>query len=182
MRKWLPYFEAVILIALIVLIVLNTKRGGAEINSPPAAQAGAFIEKGDEYFAKQDLPKALFAYWEGIQAIEADAHNANQASRLHAHLRISEIYFHSNWIADAEIHLNRAAVIDPDHPTSTSSAESCCATPANKHWLSKIPRCNRQRPKVRGSALSVRCTVSGGQSSLRKHRLTMRRRSKMIPI
>ena len=108
MRKWLPYFEAIILIALIVLIVLNTKRGGAEINSPPASQADAFIEQGDKYFAKQDLPKALFAYWEGIQAIEADTHNTNQVSRLHAHLRISEIYFHSNWTADAENHLNRA--------------------------------------------------------------------------
>ena len=116
MRKWLPYFEAVALIALIILIVVNTKRGGAEINSPPASQADAFIEQGDEYFAKQDLPKALLAYWEGIQAIEADTNNTNHASRLHAHLRVSEIYFHSNWIADAEIHLNRAAVIDPDHP------------------------------------------------------------------
>ena len=116
MRKWLPYFEAVILIALIVLIVLNTKRGGAEIGLPSASQAGTFIEQGDEYFAKQNLPKALFAYWEGIQAIEADPRNANHASRLHAHLRVSEIYFHSNWTADAEIHLNRAAAIDPNHP------------------------------------------------------------------
>ena len=80
MRKWLPYFEAVVLIALIVLIILNTKRGGAEISSPPASQADALIEQGDEYFAKQYLPKALFAYWEGIQAIEADTHNANHAS------------------------------------------------------------------------------------------------------
>lgn len=116
MRKWLLCFEAIILVALIVLIVLNTKRGGATVDSPPASQAGAFIERGDEYFAKQDLPKALFAYWEGIQAIEADPRNANHASRLHAHLRVSEIYFHSNWTADAEIHLNRAAAIDPDHP------------------------------------------------------------------
>ena len=116
MRKWLPYFEAVILVALIVLIVLNTKRGGAAVDSPPASQAGAFIEQGDEYFAKQDLPKALFAYWEGIQAIEVGTHDTNHASRLHAHLRISEIYFHSNWIADAETHLNRAAATNPDHP------------------------------------------------------------------
>ena len=116
MRKWLLYFEAVALIVLIVLIVVNTKRGGAEINSPPASQAGTFIEQGDGHFAKQDLPKALFAYWEGIQAMEADTNNADQTSRLHAHLRVSEIYFHSNWTADAEIHLNRAAAIDPEHP------------------------------------------------------------------
>lgn len=116
MRKWLPYFEAVILIALIVLIVLNTKRGGAAVDLPPASQVETFIEQGDEYFAKQNLPKALFAYWSGIQAIEADTHNVDRASRLHAHLRVSEIYFHSNWVADAEIHLNRAAAIDPNHP------------------------------------------------------------------
>ena len=116
MRKWLPYFEAIILIALIVLIVLNTKRGGAAADLPPASQVEAFIEQGDEYFAKQNLPKALFAYWSGIQAIDGDPRNANHASRLHAHLRVSEIYFHSNWTADAEIHLNRAATINPDHP------------------------------------------------------------------
>ena len=116
MRKWLPYFEAAVLVTLIALIVLNTKRGETEVDSPPASQADAFIEQGDEYFAEQDLAKALFAYWEGIQAIEADARNTNHASRLHAHLRVSEIYFHSNWVADAEIHLNRAAAIDPNHP------------------------------------------------------------------
>ena len=116
MRKWLPYFEALMLVTLIVLIVLNTRRGGAEVNSPPASQVDALIKQGDDYFAKQDLAKALFAYWEGIQAIETDTRNVNHASRLHAHLRVSEIYFHSNWIADAEIHLERAAAIDPDHP------------------------------------------------------------------
>ena len=116
MRKWLPYFEAVILVVLIVLIVLNTKRGGAEIDLPPASQAQALIEQGDEYFVKQDLAKALFAYWNGVQAIKADTRNADHALRLHAHLRVSEIYFHSNWIADAEIHLERAEAIDPNHP------------------------------------------------------------------
>ena len=116
MHKWLAYFEAAALATLIILIVMHTKRGGAEIDVPPVSQVDAFIEQGDEYFAKQDLAKALFAYWQGVQAIEADPHSVDRASRLHAHLRISEIYFHSNWIADAEIHLNRAAKIDPSHP------------------------------------------------------------------
>ena len=116
MRKWLPYFEAVILIALIILIVLNTKRGGAETDPPPASQAQTLIKQGDDYFVKQDLAKALLSYWEGIQAIETDTGNADHASRLHAHLRVSEIYFHSNWVADAETHLDRAAVLDPNHP------------------------------------------------------------------
>ncbi len=116
MSKWLPYFEAAILVALIVLIVVNTKRGNAAADLPPASQVEAFIEQGDEYFAKQNLPKALFSYWSGIQAIEAAPRNANHASRLHAHIRVSEIYFHSNWVADAEIHLNRAAAIDSEHP------------------------------------------------------------------
>ena len=116
MRKCLPYFEAIVLVTLIVLIVLNTKRGGAEIDLPPASQAQALIEQADEYFAKQDLPKALLAYWSGIQAIEASTRNADHALRLHAHLRVSEIYFHSNWVADAEIHLDRAGAVDPNHP------------------------------------------------------------------
>lgn len=116
MHKWLSYFEAAALVTLIVLIVLQTKRGGAESDLPPVSKVEAFIAQGNEYFAKQDLAKALFAYWEGVQAIEADPRSVNRASRLHAHLRISEIYFHSNWIADAEIHLNRAATIDPSDP------------------------------------------------------------------
>ena len=118
MRKWLPYFEAVVLVTLIALIVLNTKRGGAEVDLPPTSQVDTFIEQGDAYFAKQDLAKALFAYWQGVQAIEADPSNVDHASRLHVHLRVSEIYFHSNWVADAEIHLNRAAAIDPSHPAA----------------------------------------------------------------
>ncbi len=117
MRKWLPYFEAMMLVILIVLIVLHTKRGGAETDLPPASQAQGLIEQGDEYFAKQDLAKALFAYWSGVQAMGADTHNVDRALRLHAHLRISEIYFHSNWIQDAEIHLERASRINPNHPT-----------------------------------------------------------------
>ena len=116
MHKWLSYFEAAALVTLIILIVLHTKRGGAEIDLPPVAQVETFIEQGDEYFEKQDLAKALFAYWQGVQAIEANLHNVDHALRLHAHLRISEIYFHSNWIADAEIHLNRATAINPSHP------------------------------------------------------------------
>ena len=61
-------------------------------------------------------PKPYLRIGKSIQAMEADTNNVNHASRLHAHLRVSEIYFHSNWVADAEIHLKRAAAIDPDHP------------------------------------------------------------------
>jgi tetratricopeptide (TPR) repeat protein len=115
MRKWLPYFEAVILVLLIALIFLNTRRGGVEATLPPSSQAQAFIEQGDKDFAKQDLPKALIEYWRAIQAFEADAHSIKPESLLHARLRVSEIYFHSNWAEDAETHLERAAKINPDH-------------------------------------------------------------------
>ena len=101
MRKWLPYFEAVILIALIVLIVLNTKRGGATVDPPPASQAAAFIKQGDEYFAKQGSGKKPYLLiGKGFKRFEMDTGNLNHASRLHAHLRVSEIYFHSNWVAE----------------------------------------------------------------------------------
>ena len=116
MRKWLPYFEAGILVLLIALIVLNTRRGRTEVDSPPTSQAQAFVEQGDEYFAKQDLANALTTYWSAIRAFEAGGSDAHRELLLHARLRVSEIYFHSNWIADAETHLNRTAKIDPDHP------------------------------------------------------------------
>ena len=35
----------------------------------------------------------------------------------HAHLRVAEIYFHSNWTADADAHLERAARLNPGHPS-----------------------------------------------------------------
>ncbi|MCZ6681268.1 MAG: tetratricopeptide repeat protein [Candidatus Poribacteria bacterium] len=119
MRKWLPYFEAVMLVLLIALIFLNTKRGNVEATSPPPSQGQTFVAQGDEDFAKQDLAKALIAYWRAVQAFEADAAATpapNRQALLHAHLRVSEIYFHSNWLQDAKAHLERAAKIDPDHP------------------------------------------------------------------
>ncbi len=130
MRKWLPYFEAALLLLFIVLVFWHTTGGKTQAPPPPLSQAQAFIKGGDEYFAKQDLGKAIIEYWRAIQAIEAA--KVEQASRpfsespgatsglneslLHAHLRVSEIYFHSNWGEDARSHLERAAQIDPDYP------------------------------------------------------------------
>ena len=122
MHKWLPYFEVVILVLLIGFTLLNIRKGQPDVHSPPVSQAKAFIEQGDESFGKQepDLPNALVSYWRAIQSMGMDDQNAvprgsDRESLLHAHLRVSEIYFHSSWIEDAKSHLERAAQIDPNH-------------------------------------------------------------------
>jgi len=121
-RKWLPYFEAALLLLFIVLVFWHTTGGKTQAPPPPLPQAQEFIKRGDEYFAKQDLGKAIIEYWRAIQAIEAaksespGATSGLNESLLHAHLRVAEIYFHSHWSEDARSHLERAAQIDPDYP------------------------------------------------------------------
>lgn len=121
MRKWLLYFEAIVLVLFLILMFLYVKGAQTEVDAPPLAQAQAFIEQGDADFAKQDLVRALVAYWRAIESIEsAKPRGSNQQdqqdkSLLHAHLRVAEIYFHSNWNEDAEAHLKRAAKDQPNH-------------------------------------------------------------------
>ena len=121
MRKWLLLLEAIVVVLFLVLMFLYAEGVGTEVNSPPLAQAQKFIEQGDADFAKQDLVRALVAYWRAIESMESteqglsDQRNHWDKSLLHAHLRIAEIYFHSNWNEDAEAHLERVAKIQPDH-------------------------------------------------------------------
>jgi tetratricopeptide (TPR) repeat protein len=121
MRKWLPYLEAMVVLLFIVLMFLYTKGAGTEAISPSLTQAQAFIKQGDADFARQDLVRALVAYWRAIQSVEmskqewSDRTDRLDKSLLHAHLRVAEIYFHSNWNEDSEAHLEHVAKIQPDH-------------------------------------------------------------------
>lgn len=126
LRSWLFYAEVLAVIGFIVLAVLYIQRGSAELEAPPLSQAGTFIEKADTLFAEQDLVDAALFYWRALQALETtekeqevSVNGVSQTSaavRLHANLRIAEIYSQSNWLKDAKARLAHAARIQPDHP------------------------------------------------------------------
>ena len=114
-HRWLVYLEIIAVIGFLVVAVLYTQRGGAELDTPSLSQAGKFLAEADAHYAKQDLATAIFLYWQALQALETDKTEENKADRLHANLRIAEIYSQSNWFKDAKSRLAHAAQIQPDH-------------------------------------------------------------------
>lgn len=125
LRSWLFYAEVLAVIGFIVIAALYIRRGSAESEAPSVTQIGGFIEKADVLFEKQDLADAALFYWQGLRALETigddqriSINGTSQSSaevRLHANLRISEIYSHSNWLKDAKARLEHAARIQPEH-------------------------------------------------------------------
>ena len=125
LRSWLFYAEVLAVIAFGMLAFFYIQRGTAESESPPLSQVSTFIEKADALFKKQDLAEAALYYWQALRALETDT-NVQQISingisqtsaevRLHANLRIAEIYSQSNWLKDAKARLEYAARIQPEH-------------------------------------------------------------------
>lgn len=113
--RWLIYTEIIAVIGFLIVAALYTQRGGAEPNSPYLSQAEEFLSKADAHYDKQDLATAIFLYWQALQALETDKTEDNKAERLHANLRIAEIYSQSNWFKDAKSRLTHAEKIQPDH-------------------------------------------------------------------
>ena len=124
LRSWLLYAEVLAVIGFVVIAALYIRRGSADLEPPPLAQAGAFIEKADALFEKQDLVDAALFYWQALQALETsgedqsvpinDTSLSSAEVRLHANLRIAEIYSHSSWLKDAKARLEHAARIQPE--------------------------------------------------------------------
>ena len=125
LRGWLFYAEVVAVIGFVVLAFFYIQRGTAESESPPLLQVGTFIEKADALFKKQDLADATLYYWKALRALETEdevqgisINGTSQTSaevRLHANLRIAEIYSQSNWLKDAKSRLEYATRIQPEH-------------------------------------------------------------------
>ena len=113
--RWLLYTEIIAIIGFIVLAAFFTRRGGAEPKSPPLSQAETFIAEADAYFDKQNLGKAVYLYWQALQAFETEKTKENSGDRLHVNLRIAEIYSQSSWLKDAKSRLDYAAHIQPNH-------------------------------------------------------------------
>ena len=125
LRSWLFYAEVLAVIGFVALAAFYIQRGSAESDLSPLSQVGTVIEKADALFEKQDLADAALFYWQALQALEADGENQNISingtsqtsaeARLHANLRIAEIYSHSNWLKDAKARLEHAARIQPEY-------------------------------------------------------------------
>lgn len=114
-RHWLVYTEIIAIIGFVVLAVFFTRRGDSEPKAPPLSQVEILITAADAHFDKQDLGRAVHLYWQVLQALETEENEKNKADRLHANLRIAEIYSQSNWLKDAKSRLDYASYIQPDH-------------------------------------------------------------------
>ena len=108
-RKWLIYFEIFAVFIFFVIIFVNITNSYTNQNYGENPDLDQLIEKADQLYKTQDLPRALVKYWETITHMESQK---EPQKLLHARLRISEIYFRSNWNKDALDHLARAAEID----------------------------------------------------------------------
>lgn len=125
LRSWLFYAEVVAVIGFAGLAFFYIQRGTAEPESPPLSQVSAFIQKADALYEKQDLVDAALYYWQALHALETEdgvpgisingTSQTNAEVRLHANLRIAEIYSQSNWLKDAKARLEYAARIQPEH-------------------------------------------------------------------
>ena len=115
LNRWLIYTEIVAIIGFVLLAVLYTQRGGTEPEAPPLSQAETFLAEADASFNEQDLGSAVFLYWQALQAFETEKTEENEAGRLHANLRIAEIYSQSSWLKDAKSRLGYASHIQPNH-------------------------------------------------------------------
>ncbi len=114
-RRWQLYTEIIAVIGFLVLAVVYTQRGGAELDTPNITQADNLIVEADAFYDKQDLASAGYLYWQALHALETEKTNENKSDRLHVNLRIAEIYSRSNWLIDAKSRLQYAAQIQPNH-------------------------------------------------------------------
>lgn len=142
-RHWLFYAEVAVIVGFVVLASFYMRRIGAEPEPRPLSQVDTFIAQADAHFERQDLVSAALFYWKALQALETEhsqpnaqgrfsqetsderrkgtftpnEHNriAIQEFRLHANLRIAEIYSQSNWLKDAKARLEYAARVQPEH-------------------------------------------------------------------
>jgi tetratricopeptide (TPR) repeat protein len=113
--RWLLYTEIIAIIGFVGLAAIFTQRGGAAPKTSSLSQVETLIAEADAHFDKQDLSKAIFLYWQALQALETEKTEENESDRLHVNLRIAEIYSQSSWFKDAKARLQHALNIQPDH-------------------------------------------------------------------
>ena len=108
-RKWLIYFEIFVVLTFFAVIFVNVTRSYTEPSLEFELGLEELIKEADQLYEIQDLPRALVKYW-GI--INKTGSQKEPKNLLHTRIRVSEIYFRSNWNKDALDHLTRAAELD----------------------------------------------------------------------
>ena len=111
-RKWLIYFEIFTVFVFFVIIFANIMSSHTDQSSRVDSDLDQLMEIADQLYEIYDWPGALVKYWETITQMEGQTESQRL---LHARLRVSEIYFRSNWNKDALDHLARAAEIDQNN-------------------------------------------------------------------
>lgn len=113
-RHWLVYTEIFAIIAFIAIAAILIQKSSSEQDPPPLSEVEVLITKADTLFEKQDFGDAILLYWHALLAMENAKSDTNADIRLHANLRIAEIYSQSSWVKDAWSRLKNASIINPE--------------------------------------------------------------------
>jgi len=107
------FVEAIIVLAFFGLAIWSM-RGKAD-QTETTGNPSQLVARADSDFDAHDLSQALLTYWQAVRSIQSKSDPKLNGLMLHAHVRISDIYFQSGWIEDAFQHLQKAVDINPDH-------------------------------------------------------------------
>jgi len=107
------FVEAIIVLAFFGLATWSMR--GKTDQTEATGNPSQLVARADSDFDAHDLSQALLTYWQAVRSIQSKSDPKLNGLRLHAHVRISDIYFQSGWIEDAFQHLQKAVDINPDH-------------------------------------------------------------------
>ena len=113
-RRWLVYTEIFAIIVFITIAAILIQKSSSKQVLYPLSQVENLITEADTLFEKQDFGDAILLYWQALIAMDQAKTDANADTRLHANLRIAEIYSQSSWVKDAWSRLKNASIINPE--------------------------------------------------------------------
>ena len=113
-RRWFVYTEIFAIIVFIAIAAILIQKSNSEQEAYPISQVENLISEADTLFEKQDFGDAILLYWQALIAMEKEKSDTNANIRLHANLRIAEIYSQSSWVKDAWSRLENASIINPE--------------------------------------------------------------------
>ena len=97
------FVEAIIVLAFFGLATWSMR--GKTDQTEATGNPSQLVARADSDFDAHDLSQALLTYWQAVRSIQSKSDPKLNGLRLHAHVRISDIYFQSGWIEDAFQHL-----------------------------------------------------------------------------
>ncbi|MCG9126097.1 tetratricopeptide repeat protein [Candidatus Poribacteria bacterium] len=114
-RRWLIITEIIAIISFIAIAAILIQKSSSEQELYPLSQVENLITEADTLFKKQDFGDAILLYWQALIAMDQANTETYADIRLHANLRIAEIYSQSSWVKDAWSRLKNASIIDPEN-------------------------------------------------------------------